>query len=430
MFRISVRVCICILLASCALPLNAQQPVAASANLAAQPLILANRASGVATTTTLYAFTGGTDGNEPSGVTFDNAGNIYGTASGGTLGYGFVFELTPNSNGTWTKSVLYQFMGGHDRAYPSSSLIFDATGNLYGTTDGGGDPDHCVVGSVDGCGVVFELTPNSNGTWNESPLYQFTGGSDGAFPASPLIFDGAGNLYGTTFGGGNIYGVAFKLSPSNNGWTESVLYTFGSKHTPPSSLVLDPAGNLYGTSAGVYTNGQVFKLTPTTSGEWTYAILHAFTGGTDGAHPEGGLIIDATGNLYGTTSSGGAFGFGNVFKLTFNPKGYWSEHILHQFPGGSLGAQPVAGLTRDAAGNLFGTTYYGGHLSRCNNGCGVAFELRPTAQGWKATLRSLFGDHPGAHPAAALILDKSGNLYGTTQGDGTATFGSVFEITP
>jgi uncharacterized repeat protein (TIGR03803 family) len=382
---------------------------------------------------TLHKFSGGADGNVPSGVIFDRAGNLYGTTSlGGALGYGVVFELMPNSNGTWTESVLYQFMGGHDGAYPSSSLIFDGAGNLYGATEGGGDPDHCIVRSLDGCGVIFELTPNSNGTWTESALYQFTGGNDGAFPTASLIFDGTGNLYGTTSqGGAKFLGAVFKLSPSTGGWTESVLRSFGRMGAFPGILIFDAAGNLYGTSAGLGYPGSAFQLTPTSTGGWTYHVLHYFTGGNDGSTPNGGLIFDSTGNLYGTTGSGGAFGYGNVFKLTPHTNGSWTEHVLHQFPGGKQGAQPAAGLTHDAAGNLYGTTDYGGNPSNCSSGCGVAFELTPNSNGgWKETVLQTFVDHPGAHPGAALVLDTAGNLYGTSVGDGTTTFGSVFEITP
>jgi uncharacterized repeat protein (TIGR03803 family) len=382
---------------------------------------------------TLHKFSGGADGDVPSGVIFDRAGNLYGTTSlGGALGYGVVFELMPNSNGTWTESVLYQFMGGHDGAYPSSSLMFDGAGNLYGATEGGGDPDHCTVNSLDGCGVIFELTPNSNGTWTESALYQFTGGNDGAFPAADLIFDGAGNLYGTTSGGGARFnGVVFKLSPSTSGWTESVLRSLARRDSFPGSLIFDAAGNLYGTSGGLGYPGAAFQLKPTSTGGWTYHLLHRFTGGNDGSMPNGPLIFDSAGNFYGTTGGGGVYGYGNVFRLTPNSNGGWTEHVLHQFTGGKQGAQPAAGLTHDATGNLYGTTYYGGNLSNCSSGCGVAFELAPNSDGgWKEIVLHTFLDYPGAHPAAGLVLDTAGNLYGTSVGDSTTTFGSVFEIAP
>jgi hypothetical protein len=173
-----------------------------------------------------------------------------------------------------------------------------------------------------------------------------------------------------------------------------------------------------------------FQLTPTSTGGWKYHVLHRFTGGKDGAGPQAALIFDSTGSLCGTTSSGGTYGYGNVFRLTPNSNGGWTEHVLYQFTGGKQGAQPAAGLTHDASGNLYGTTYYGGNLSNCSSGCGVAFALTHTSSGWKESVLWLFGDHPGAHPAAGLVLGSAGNLYGTSLGDGTTTFGSVFEITP
>jgi hypothetical protein len=412
-------------------------------------LILANSAWG-RVDKILYTFTGGADGNAPSALIFDGAGNLYGTTPGGGsgacqnlnyVGCGTVFELMHNADGTWTKKVLYEFMGSDDGAYPQAGLIFDGTGNLYGTTEGGGAyVNNCAIGSVllpglvPGCGLIFELMPNSDGTWTESVLYSFADNQDGAFPLCGLILDGAGNLYGTTVLGAGVNGlggVAFKLSPSTSGWTESVLYNFP-YDSGPGSLIFDSAGNLYGTNSGrgAYGYGNVFWLTPNPTGYWTRHVLHRFTGGNDGASPATGLIFDSAGNLYGATSGGGAFWYGNVFRFTPNLKGGWSEHVLHQFTGGKQGGSPGAGLTLDATENLYGTTYNGGNLSNCSGGCGVAFELTRTTHGWKESVLWSFSDHPGAYPAAVPVLDTAGNLYGTTTGDGTTTVGSVFEITP
>jgi hypothetical protein len=152
----------------------------------------------------------------------------------------------------------------------------------------------------------------------------------------------------------------------------------------PGSLIFDATGNLDGTSGGDGSPGAAFQLTPTSTGGWTYHLLHRFTGGNDGSTPNGPLIFDSAGNLYGTTGGGGVYGYGNVFRLTPNSNGGWTEHVLHQFTGGKQGAQPAAGLTHDATGNLYGTTYYGGNLSNCSSGCGVAFELTPNSNGgWK-----------------------------------------------
>jgi uncharacterized repeat protein (TIGR03803 family) len=405
-------------------------------------LILASSAWGRGRNTTLYSFTGGADGNLPSGMIFDGAGNLYGTTyEGGALGYGAVFELIANSNGTWTESVLYQFLGGHDGAYPLSSPIFDGAGNLYGTTKGGGDPEnYCTVGYVKGCGVIFELMPNTNGTWTERTLYQFTGLNDGAYPSGTLTFDGAGDLYGTTYGGGVFgcgvpCGVVFRLTPDRHGgWIERVIHSFKAHPgaLPVAGLVSDPVGNLYGTtsSGGSAGAGIVFELTPGSNGRWVYNVLHVFRGGKDGANPLGSLVLDAAGVLYGTTDSGGAYRHGNVFKLTPTSNGGWTHHVIHQFEGGEEGSQPVAGLSRDATGNLYGTTLYGGNPSNCRGGCGVVFALRPVSSGWKESVLWRFGDHPGAHPATGLVLDAVGNLYGTSGGDRTNTFGSIFEIMP
>ena len=212
--------------------------------------------------------------------------------------------------GAWAASrykVLYRFqVGGNDGSAPIAGLIFDAAGNLYGTTEYGGASNY---------GTVFKLTPNAVGSWTKSVLYSFKDGSDGGWPAAGLIFDAAGNLYGTTFDVSfSDYGTVFKLTPNADGsWTESVLHSFNGSdgETPVAGLIFDAAGNLYGTtdSGGAYRNGTVFKLTPNADGSWTESVLHAFIG-SDGAHPDAGLIFDAAGNLYGTTDFGGDYAQG------------------------------------------------------------------------------------------------------------------------
>jgi uncharacterized repeat protein (TIGR03803 family) len=280
--------------------------------------------------------------------------------------------------------------------------------------------------------VIPVLSPGAGAASKYKTLHKFSGGADGNVP-SGVIFDRAGNLYGTTSLGGALgYGVVFELMPNSNGtWTEIVLRSFTRKGPFPGSLIFDAIGNLDGTSGGDGSPGAAFQLTPTSTGGWTYHLLHRFTGGNDGSTPNGPLIFDSAGNLYGTTGGGGVYGYGNVFRLTPDSNGGWTEHVLHQFTGGKQGAQPAAGLTHDATGNLYGTTYYGGNLSNCSSGCGVAFELTPNSNGgWKEIVLHTFLDHPGAHPAAGLVLDTTGNLYGTSVGDSTTTFGSVFEIAP
>jgi uncharacterized repeat protein (TIGR03803 family) len=271
----------------------------------------------------------GTDGTQPeAGVILDAAGNLYGTtytggpSVGGNLGYGTVYELTPNASGEWTETILHQFAGGNaDGAYPYASLIMDASGNFYGTTSRGGS-GACTYG----CGTVFKLTPGSGGTWTETILHVFSGGSDGGLPQGSLVMDAAGNLYGTTLWGGkycSVCGTAFELSPSAGGaWTETVLHSFGAFPVdglnPASSLVLDSTGNLYGTAVGggLYGRGMAFELTPKAGGGWAEKTLHHFGNGKDGQLPDSNLIFDSSGNLYGTTVNGGTYGYGTVFELT------------------------------------------------------------------------------------------------------------------
>jgi len=407
-------------------------------------LILAFGAWAQGTYKTLHKFNG-KDGDSPSGrLIFDTAGNLYGTTniggkySGCYFGTcGTVFELSPNAGGTWTEQVLHNF-DGSDGTAPVGELIFDGAGSLYGTANRGGGP---------GDGVVFKLTPGANGSWTESTLFVFTG-TDGEWPGGGLTFDASRNLYGTTGWGGD-GGNVFELTPNGNGsWTESVLYVFtfdGINGWYPSggSLVFDAAGNIYGTAAfggksgcspygnGCYGFGVVFELSPNGNGAWTEKVLHTFQG-KDGESPTCTLVFDAAGNLYGTAFAGGdlslcsGYGCGVVFELTPNAGGGWTEHVLHKFSGGKDGSVPFAGVVFDAAGNLYGTTTQGGA-----HGYGVVFKLTPNSKGgWNETVLHSFIDSPGAYPYSGLIFDAAGNLYGSTQGDGTKTFGSVYEITP
>jgi uncharacterized repeat protein (TIGR03803 family) len=389
--------------------------------------------------------------NPLGSLTFDAAGNLYGTTvSGGGKGCGgsgcgAVWKLKPNPSGTWTVSILHVFKGP-DGANPGAGLIFDAAGNLYGTTGAGGDSTACP----NGCGVVFKLKPNPDGTWTESVLHSFAGGTDGASPAglAGLIFDATGNLYGTTFYGGSdssscFYGgcgVAFKLKPNHDGsWTESIVHTFvGADGTNPSAgLIFDAAGNSYGTTwqggaSSLCTEpggcGVVFRLKPNPDGSWTESVLHSF-GGVDGSFGSAGLIFDTAGNLYGMTyvACGGCGEGGTVFELQPNPDGTWTESVLHSFTGGADGSFPTGGLIFDAAGNLYGTTSEGGaHFG--SEGYGVVFKLAPTSSGWSETVLHTFLG-VGENPAAPVIFDPAGNLYGTTE-RGSPWDGLVFEIKP
>lgn len=395
----------------------------------------------------LYSFNhNGTDEYNPdAGLIFDAAGNLYGTTpTGGANADGVVFELTPG-NGAWTETVLYNFcsVGGClDGEYPVAGLIFDGAGNLYGTTVNGGTDDR---------GTVFQLSPGANGTWTEAVLYSFKENhNDGQDPEASLVFDATGNLYGTTLlGGAYGYGTVFQLTPGANGtWTEAVLHSFDNNTRdgmyPYAGLIFDPDGNLYGTTngGGVHGEGAVFQLAPGTNGKWKERVLHSFNG-KDGLEPYSGLIFDAAGNLYGTTYSGGAsgtgcrgYGCGTVFELTPEGNGKWTEKVLHSFnDNGKDGYGPYASLTFDAAGDLYGTTYYGGaYGSDCGgSGCGIVFQLTPGTSGkWTEKVLHSFGKvSDGASPyAPSLIFDAAGNLYGTTAWGGAYDYGTVFEITP
>jgi uncharacterized repeat protein (TIGR03803 family) len=386
----------------------------------------------------LHSFNG-TDGTGPcGGVIVDGKGNVYGaTASGGNMqkcngyGCGVVFELARQHSNHWTETMLYSFADGTDGAVSYGSLVLDASHNLYGTTEFGGT--HNV-------GTAFEVTHGAGG-WTDDVLYAFgEQSSDGGWPTAGLAMDKAGNLYGTTPKPGDV----FELSPRTNGWMETVIYQFCLSNPacvdgvgPYAGVILDAAGNLYGTTSGGGTGtrcggdgcGTVYELRPTQSG-WEEKIVHDFTNdGKDGAVPGwGALFMDAKGNLYGTTASGGCCG-GVVFKLTPQTDGRWKEAILYEFPGGVDGFEPNAGVVMDKAGNLYGTTDYGGD-PYC--GCGVIYKLSPGHNGkWTYTVLHEFGiGNDGGVPEGNLVMDSKGNLYGGTALGGTYGGGVVFELTP
>lgn len=410
--------------------------------------MIATQATQAQTYKVIHNFTGGADGATPwAGLTMDQAGNFYGTSEPVYLGAGTVFKLSEEESG-WVLNPLYNFTGGSDGALPTSGLIFDQAGKLYGTTAYGG------IGSNGGYGTVFSVkspgTPCSTALCRErkTVLYTFTGGSDGVTPneyGGNLVFDTAGNIYGTTTNGGLLEceggslgcGTVFQLSPAGSGWTESVLYRFtgGSDGAwPTSALILDQAGNLYGTAiiGGVqggcqfvdyYGCGVVFKLSPSGSG-WTESVLYTFTGGADGGSPVGGLIFGPSGNLYGATTFGGNGGGGTVFQLTPS-KGTWTLETIYSFNGDE---GELDNLAIDEAGNLYGTTGGDGAY-----GDGNVFELQPSDGGWTYTslydFCAVYPCNDGAVPVGTVIFDQHGNLYGTTYAGGSAALGVVWEIT-
>jgi len=379
----------------------------------------------------LYSFcppkSGCADGAYPAaGVVRDANGNLYGTTdSGGANEFGAVFEVTPDGR----EKVLHSFCppnsGCSDGKYPQAGLVRDAKGNLYGTAPSGG---------ANGFGVVFEVTPAGK----EKVLYSFcppnSGCSDGEEPAAGVVRDANGNLYGTTtYGGANGFGVVFELTPVGN---EKVLYSFCPAKSgcsdgkyPAAGLVRGAKGNLYSTTYGGGANGfgAVFEVTP----GGREKVLHSFcppnSGCSDGKLTQAGLVRDAKGNLYGTTPSGGANGFGVVFEVT--PAG--KEKVLYSFcppnSGCADGSGPIGGLARDGKGNLYGATLGGG-----TNGFGAVFEVTP--DGREKVLYSFCpaksGCSDGKYPEAGLVRDAEGNLYGTTLNGGANGFGVVFQVTP
>jgi uncharacterized repeat protein (TIGR03803 family) len=403
-----------------------------SAMLIATPMILAGRALGSGPSEkVLYSFSGGSDGANPvGGLVADKAGNLYGTTSEGgssncTAGCGIVFELIPPATlgGQWIETVLYRFTGGSDGAAPQSNLIFDATGNLYGTTGGGGNASNG--------GTVFELTPPSTqgGAWTETVLYRFAGGTDGKIPVAGLVFDAAGNLYATTlFGGATNAGTVFQLMPpaiEGGAWTETVLHTFGHGNDgldPQAGLIVDNRGALYGTTI----TGTVFKLTPPA---WAEKVLFTFTGGgNNGSWPCS--LIARQGSLYGLSRLGGSqANTGTAFQLSPASGGAWTETTLYSFTGGNDGGEPCGTLVSDQAGNFYGTTSGNGQ-----NIPGTVFKLTPPGTlggAWtETTLHKFGGNNDGLSPVAGAIFGKGGALYGTTSGGGSSGRGTVFRVVP
>jgi uncharacterized repeat protein (TIGR03803 family) len=350
-------------------------------------------------------------------------------------GCGTIFRLA-RRNSRWIVKQLYSFAGGSDGAFPTARVILGSHRRLYGTTIQGG-----ASGCDDNCGTVFTLSPpwSRLDAWKETQLHQFTGGPDGYFPGrGDLVFSPVdGSLFGTTSGGG-LYnqGTVYRMQYTNGKWIESVIYSFNGTEggNPYSGVTFDEAGNLYGTTAeeNPFGFGTVFELSPSESG-WKEQTLYTFQNGSDGSYPLGGLIIDRSGNLYGTTTAGGeaSSGGGTIFELTPNSDGSWTFQVLYSLPG-NFGGGPESNLIMDADGNLYGTTQDDGSHS-----WGSVFKLtRQTSGQWSySSMHDFAGGSDGYFPYGSVILDGDGNLYGTAaQGGGTGCSddgcGVVFEITP
>jgi uncharacterized repeat protein (TIGR03803 family) len=381
--------------------------------------------------TVLHSFSGiNGDGSYPyGGVISDPSGNLYGTTyKGGFYGYGSVFELMPQAGGGWSEKILHICNpNSKSPTFPKGGLIFDVAGNLYGTSEAGG---------IYNQGTVFELLPAADGSWTEKTLHSFNfNGKDGFDPEAGVVFDTAGNLYGTTFYGGTYdYGTVFELTPqAGGGWSERVLHSFNNNGKdgfwPRAIVTLDASGILYATTywGGTYGYGTVFELSPTSSGRWTEKILHHFNhNGKDGQAPGSGVILDASGNLYGTTVSGGAYpqscndqGCGTVFELMPQAGGNWTEKVLHSFIGKD-GGNPLGALLFDADGNLYSAAVGGPAGSSI-------FELTPQSGGtWTEKIVA----NLGYTPSGGLLFDAAGNIYLTTSDGSSYNLGTVLEITP
>jgi uncharacterized repeat protein (TIGR03803 family) len=392
------------------------------------------------TFTQLYSFgSNPNDGVDPqAGVVFDNAGNLYGTASvGGINNHGTVFELSrPASPGPWTETVPRQFHTGPGGNVPEGRLIVAPTGELFGTT---------LQGGANNAGIAYMLLPPvaPGDRWRERVLYSFGNfPGDGVNPNAGLL---AGNnvLYGVASGGANFTGAVFQLTPPSvrgKPWTETVLYSFtgfGSVDAafPSSELIMDRKGNLYGTAllGGANILGAVYQLSPPAgNGSWTEKVIFSFSG-TDGSSPAGHLLLDASGTLFGTADGGGASGSGAVFQLVppAAPGGPWTQTVLYSFSGGVDGSSPAAGVILGKNGRLFGTAQHGGNGGPKISG-GVVFALDPPAipgGPWNETVLYAFGGPDGFLPASTLKL-RGGILYGTTAEGGTFGTGTVFALKP
>jgi uncharacterized repeat protein (TIGR03803 family) len=388
----------------------------------------------------IYNFAGGNDGGFPhAGLIASRAGNaLYGTTSSDGTGHnGVIFKVTPPAAGqtTWTQTVLYAFSGGNDGGIPYASLLEDASGALYGTTEAGG---------ASGQGVVFKLSPPASGktAWTQTVLHSFSGGNDGGEPWSPLIADASGNLYGTaTIGGSGVVGCVWKLTApaaGHSAWSETVLYNFTGNADggePFGRVVFGPHGTLLGTSAGYgqYNYGTLYALTPPagTGSSWRFHLLHAYHGGADGSTPRDGLIASPSGTFYGTTA-GLDNSYGSVFSVAETAGGTgFSYKVLYNFGGpGFTGSGPWQTVSLDAAGNLYGTT-----LGDGGSADGVAFKLTPPAAGssrWRETVLHAFqGGSDGQFLYSKPVVVGT-TLYGTSEGEGSqAGFfpGTVWQIT-
>lgn len=369
----------------------------------------------------LHKFTSPTyRGNRPSPLTPDGAGNYYGTTSVGGLGYGTLYELSPNGKGRWSETVVHTFKDYLDGGYPAvTPLVFDKHGDLYGTTQEGGANE---------LGVAFRFRRTAHG-WAEKVLHDF--GNGDAYPFNTLIMDRAGDLYGTDnvyHDGGGITEGVYEISPSRSGWLYKIIYDLDmpAANGGGGGLVLGANGNIFGLSSGFLEPALVFEL-ERTSGGWNPIVLFRFQ--EIATYPNGAPVLDKAGNIYGTTVAGGRHKLGTVYKLGPSKAGPWKMETLYAFKGGADGREPFAGITFDGSGNIYGTTMLGG-----NSNSGTVFELTADSHGERVLWS--FDGKDGSEPLAPVVLDGGDNLFGTTSSGGggkhcyaAAGCGNAFELT-
>jgi uncharacterized repeat protein (TIGR03803 family) len=362
--------------------------------------------------------------NFMSSLTADREGNFYGTTDVGGRGYGTAFELSPDGRGGWHQTVLHTFTDGKDGGYPFfSTLTVDRRGNLYGTTSNGGNSEF---------GVVFKLHPVGK-RWVETVLFNFSSGPGGVYPFNGLIMDAAGNLYGRdyVYTEAGIFESVFELSGSKQFWTEKVIYQSSvfTGNVDGGGLTMDDAGDIFGVTWDTFAPSIAFELTPNGSGGWNTNTIYTFEPSAD---PFGPPALDKAGNLYGVVTS--STNYGTVYELSPRKTGGWLRKTLYRFNGSPTdGGDPYAGVTFDASGNIYGTTSSGGLFN-----LGTVFELTPPADqsGYREKILWSFNGADGSAPLGNVVLDAAGDVYGlTSTGGGAGCYGFegcgvAFEVVP